>query len=82
MVVLTCIECLTKLQRSYQEMVAFFFSLSQLGNFSNLIRWNLSVGLRGLEQCRFNVVITFLMLKQRCGKLTIVNCGKWIVTFL
>lgn len=47
-----------------------------------LIRLNLSVWLRRLEQSLYNVVIKFLMLKQRYNRLIVANCGKKIVAFL
>ena len=74
---------LSELQRFCQQMVAslfFFFPWVSLVVFQ-LIRWKLAVGLRELEQCCYNVVITFLMLKQRCNNYATANCPRRIVTF-
>ena len=82
-VAVTCIERPTKLQRSCQQMVVtfFLFSLNQLGCFPIeqiiSIRWA-----KRIRKCRYNVVRTCLMLKQRCSNLILANYSQQIVTFL
>ena len=78
MAALTCIERLTELQRSCQQVVAFlsFFYKSAKWFFN----WSdLSVGIRGLKQFCYNVVITFPLIRQCWNNLTIANYGWSIV---
>ena len=59
----------------------FHFSLSQLGCFP--IEQIISIcWAKRIRKCRYNVVRTCLMLKQRCSNFILANYSKQIVTFL
>ena len=85
-VVLTCIECLTKLQRSYQEMVVFFFfSLSQLGTFSidqmEFICWAQRIRTMSLQRS-YNISDVGTALRQAYySQLWQVDCHFFIIFF-
>ena len=67
------IEHLTKLQRSCQQIIFSFFVLFCHEAIKRFFSWSgglLATGFGELDQCCYNVVITFLILKQRCKNRT------------
>ena len=86
MVVLTCIECLTKLQRSYQEMVAFFFFLESTRQFfkfdqMEFICWAQRIRTMSLQRC-YNISDVETALRQAYySQLWQVDCQFFIIFF-